>query len=211
MQPENHPFSKYTKIIAIIVLVGIVPALSFYIGTQFQTTVDVISAEPPKHPVADYSEYYFPLATTKTFVSKSLGISFEYNPSDWNVESDANETVVLKGLGEYKDDLIDIKKRTVPFTIDDVKFGPTSFSYDEGAGVWMIDPPESGVDGSNTRAKEAVAVMTTQSGIPVYPSTGRWKTYVLPIADQTMISVHITGSGITEPLDPITRSIKKLD
>ena len=46
MARNQKPFST-TKLIAIVLLIGIIPALSFYIGKEFQSTVNVLENEQP--------------------------------------------------------------------------------------------------------------------------------------------------------------------
>jgi hypothetical protein len=36
----------YSKLLAIVFFLGVMPALSFYIGMQYQATVDVVSQSP---------------------------------------------------------------------------------------------------------------------------------------------------------------------
>ncbi|MBY0538450.1 hypothetical protein K2P47_03575 [Patescibacteria group bacterium] len=36
----------YSKLLAIVFFLGVIPALSFYVGMQYQATIDVVSQAP---------------------------------------------------------------------------------------------------------------------------------------------------------------------
>ena len=47
MQPETFQHISAVKIVAIIICCGIIPALAFYIGTQYQISTQEINGEIP--------------------------------------------------------------------------------------------------------------------------------------------------------------------
>lgn len=67
------PLSRF---LAVVLFVGIVPVLSFYIGVQYEKTVDVISRIPT--PAVSSANTTGSMATWKTFTSTSLGFSIRH-------------------------------------------------------------------------------------------------------------------------------------
>ncbi len=85
-------------------------------------------------------------------------------------------------------------------TTTDNKFGEVSYFYDNSAGGWMTI-------GNDGITKPASASYYTVSGLPVFMGTNRWKTTIVPLSTTKFLVIHITGSGWTAVVDPLTKTV----
>lgn len=141
------------------------------------------------------------------------GISFS-EPSNWDITSNTGEAVLLKQVsGDWAGDTIDVSYVTGEvITTTDSKFGSVTYYFDKGSGDWMkigqsertgeIETPIPA-----TRYAEYPYVANT---FPVFTGTSRWLTLIVPLSHKTFLKLHITGSGQTQPLKDLLRSIKKI-
>lgn len=138
---------------AIILFVGVVPALSFYIGTQYTEIRQVFG---------DRSQSTVSVDTTsnKTIISEKYGFSFSY-PSDWDIvfQDDGWWTppAILADINLQSQD----KKHIVRFFPTDVNNLGYSFYchfylYDSNANHWKKQEPEEESD-YYSHCSEAVA------------------------------------------------------
>jgi len=147
------------------------------------------------------------------FTDESFGFSFTY-PAEWKLSG--ADGIVFHNLGPYKDkdgngDTMTIRRMEGDsVTVQDAKFGDTMMYFDDQKNTWMIQQPDQNSSNGYTTVK-AVPATTTLSGLPVFNSTGRWKTVIIPLSHQRFLVVNMTGSGWTAGLDPFVKTIRMPD
>jgi len=143
------------------------------------------------------------------YTDEEFGFSFYY-PKLCQLSEKAS-SISLKGVNPYGDpygDWITITKYTGQRVEDsDAKFGKVAYYYDEDKKQWMKDAEtdyESGV-----LPTEAGAY--TISGLPIFSGVGRWATRIVALSTDKFLIINITGSGWTRILDPLTKTVIKID
>ncbi|MEI7512675.1 MAG: Gmad2 immunoglobulin-like domain-containing protein [Candidatus Uhrbacteria bacterium] len=148
-------------------------------------------------------------AKIQKFTDDSFGFSFNF-PSEWKLAD--SDGIVFQNLGPYKADgqgdaLTVRRMEGSSVTVQDAKFGDTMMYFDENKKRWMIRQPDQKSQSDYTTV-EAVPAYKTLSGLPVFSSTGRWKTVIIPLSHKRFLVVNMTGSGWTDGLDPFVKTIR---
>ncbi len=127
-------------------------------------------------------------------------------------EIEGGQIAQLSSLGgEYPEDIISVSYRVRElFEDSDAKFGPFQLRYSEKKQCWeTYTTSGKGVIGDVTFiCTEPVGY--TDAGLPIFVSTLRWKTYVIPIDKDKFVKLNISGSGSTKPLEDIVKSVHKI-
>lgn len=148
-----------------------------------------------------------------TYTDSEFGFAFSY-PRTWSRGEPDRYGEILLGLPEDSrgyGDAISVRTIIGPQArVEDAKFGPTTLWYDESEGRWMIGMG-SDIEGiSESEARPATPAFLTDSGLPVFSSTGRWATYIIPLSHERFLILNIGGSGDTEPLAPFAKTFMKV-
>lgn len=158
---------------------------------------------------------YSPISDSdvNTIIKNNWGVSFTKS-SDWNVTSNTSEQLNLEQVsGEWTGDKIDISYISgTNITTTDAKFGSVTYYYDENSQRWM-KIGQSEKTGDTQSPVPAIAYNEypqTVDGLPVFVGTNRWLTLIVPLSHKTFLKLHITGSGQTQPLKDLLRTIKKI-
>ncbi|MBU1015450.1 hypothetical protein KKI17_03425 [Patescibacteria group bacterium] len=149
-----------------------------------------------------------------TIVKTEWGVSFTKS-AEWEITSNTSEKIELKQVsGEWIGDRMDITFLTgISITTDDAKFGSITYYYDEDSQRWMKRGSaleyETGSD-SSIPATPYAGYPSTEDGLPVFPGTTRWATFIIPLSHTTFLKLHITGSGSTQSLEDMLRTVRTL-
>ncbi|MDP4007543.1 MAG: SoxR reducing system RseC family protein [bacterium] len=148
-----------------------------------------------------------------TYNKPEWGISFR-KPANWETISDTNEKIELEQTsGEWVGDRMDISFLTgSTITTDDAKFGSLTYYYDENSERWMRQGSAleyEGVAGPVPAAPYS-DYSYTEDGLPVFVGTTRWATFIIPLSHTSFLKLHITGSGYTQPLRDMLRTVRTL-
>jgi hypothetical protein len=158
----------------------------------------------------DYSDNLFTINSAvnqNNIITKNdWGVSFT-KTSDWDIVTNTSSEVSLKqNAGQWVEDIIKINYVSGQSITDtDAKFGNITYYYNGSSNQWMKTTNENGA---------VTSIATTSSytvdGFPVFPGTGRWKTYIIPTSHTTFIKLNIGGSGYSQPLTDLVQTIKKI-
>lgn len=153
------------------------------------------------------------------YTDATYGFSLYY-PSAWkitpkNQNGGYNDIGVINfdNIGPNKDDSIDITvQEGNQVTTTDSKFGTIHYSYDSKIGGWtMMGSADIGVGGpgslSETIPQPAKILYNTPSNLPVFAGTTRWKTNIVALSTTKFLVIHITGSGWSTVVDPLTKTV----
>ncbi len=148
----------------------------------------------------------------QTYTDNSFGFSFSY-PTEWKL--DTSDGIVFRNLGPYKTenegDILSVRRMEgSSVKVQDAKFGDTTLYFDENQNQWMVTQPDPAGSSDYTTVR-AVPVYTTPSGLPVFNSTGRWKTVIIPLSHKRFLVVNMTGGGWTSGLDPFVKTLREPD
>lgn len=156
---------------------------------------------------------YSTVSDSNTITKNSWGVSFTKS-SDWNVTSNTNEQINLDQVsGEWIGDKIDISYVSgTNITTTDAKFGSVTYYFDENSQRWMKigQSEKTGDTESPVLATTYTEYPYTTDNYPVFVGTNRWLTLIVPLSHKTFLKLHITGSGQTQPLRDLLRTIKKI-
>ncbi|MDB5254907.1 MAG: hypothetical protein JWL92_283 [Candidatus Nomurabacteria bacterium] len=145
-------------------------------------------------------------------VKTPWGVSF-YKGTTWNITTTTNSEVILtQTTGEWKGDTITIDYvPATSVTSEDAKFGNISYSYDESKQGFISTSNISGEKSTTaTGPVPAIVVAHTADNLPVFPGTKRWLTYIVPLSHTTFLKLNITGSGNTDALKELIKTVKKV-
>ena len=210
---SNRGFSTLLAIgiIAVLVVVvggGILAYQYYYIAEieqpKIQTPTTEISETKTLTPQTESSIW-------KKYIDGNFGYSFYY-PKTWKVSSTDNRVMIIN-FGPTKNDpspdSISISEiQDSKAFVTDSKLGNTTLYYDDNSKQWMKTSPGAG---ELYETKPAKVALNTISGLPVYSSTGRWKTVIVPLSHTKFLIVNITGSGYTTALDLLASAITETD
>lgn len=155
-----------------------------------------------------------PMPSSDTVTRTDWGISFTKG-SNWFITSNTSDQLELKqisGLGNG--DTINIKYiNGEKITDQDAKFGDITYWYDTSAGKWV----RAGRINEITGVMEPSVVDATPQfyntyitgNFPVFLGTGRWLTYIVPLSSSFFLKFNITGSGYSQPLTDLVKSVKQ--
>jgi len=139
-------------------------------------------------------------------------ISFK-KQSNWSITNNVPMQMELKQVsGKWKDDIITIQYVAGDKITDkDAKFGDITYWYDQSKGEWM----RTGRTDERTGATEPAVVKAipqfyVAGNMPVFLGTGRWLTYIIPLSYTSFLKFNIIGSGYTQPLTDLVKTISKL-
>lgn len=143
----------------------------------------------------------------KVFTDSNFGYSFYY-PKTWKVTSTATSVKIIS-FGPtrndgYPDSISISEIQDSKVVVIDSKFGNTTLYYNNNLNQWMKTSPGAG---DLYETKPAKIAFNTISGLPVYSSTGRWKTVIIPLSHTKFLVINITGSGYTTALDLLASAI----
>jgi hypothetical protein len=153
--------------------------------------------------------------STDTVTRTDWGISFTKG-SNWSVTVNAPDQLELKQMsGEGIGDIITIKYITgEKITDQDTKFGDITYWYDTSdtsASKWKW--VRAGRMNELTGVMEPSVVDAAPQfyipvNLPVFLGTGRWLTYIFPLSSGSFLKFNITGSGYSQPLTDLVKTIK---
>lgn len=126
--------------------------------------------------------------------------------STWSTQGNTDSQIVLEETsGINKGDKITITQITSnSITDEDAKFGTVTYQYN----LPIISPynPNAWV-----KIKEGNMMATKpefyQEKLPVFLGTGRWLTYIIPLAPYSILKFNINGSGNTQALTELVKTI----
>ena len=168
----------------------------------------------PANPSAPAAVTTMPSDTVialQKFTDEDFGFAFSF-PAEWRL--DTSDGLEFRNLGPYKTegegDRISIRRiEGQKVVVEDAKFGPTTLYFDENRSQWIMEAEDAETNVLAT--KPAVQAGTTLSGLPIFNSTGRWKTVIVPLSHKRFLVVNITGSGWTAGLTPFVQTIRSKD
>ena len=149
---------------------------------------------------------------TAKYTDKELNFSFYYLKSSEISESKPSEyfpegDIYLTKVGPSDDIIIITKYIGQRVENYDAKFGRIAYYYDEDKEQWMKDVDtdyESGISPTEPSSY-------TISGLPIFSGVGRWATRIVALSTDKFLIIKITGSGWTGILDPLTKTVVKID
>lgn len=149
------------------------------------------------------------LIDENTVTKKEWGISF-VKTSEWKIINITNKILLKPGPDQGDGDEITIEYFTGDrITDSDAKFGEITYFYDNTKKEWMrTDTMEGEGISPNTSPINATIAFKTDSGLPVFNGVGRWKTYIIPLSTNTFVKLNILGSGDTQALTELTKTLK---
>jgi hypothetical protein len=179
--------------------------------SQMSYILKTLKINTPVSPVTSNSQ------TTNTIDENTItksdwGVSFA-KTSDWNITGNAaSEVKLTEASGEDAGDTMTIDYVSGQNIMDtDAKFGTITFSYDETKQIWVETDNEEGEGVSpHTTPVAATTTIYTTDNLPVFTGTGRWLTYIIPISHTTFLKLNITGSGSTQALEDLVKTLKKI-
>jgi hypothetical protein len=197
---------KGLKIVLIVVVIALVGTITYLAFTRKQETLSQFLNSGDN--LVDLSDW---------------GISF-IKPSGWDVtattsvaqpftrgpEVQIEQMQLTQVSGENKGDIITIQYiQGSKITDSDAKFGDISYWSDKTNGKWMVEGISdlNAMDGP-TSTREASPQFTVGK-IPVFLGRSRWLTYIMPLNQFLFLKLNITGSGATQPLTDLVKSIKE--
>ncbi len=183
-------------IIAVIAFLLLKPKTTVPTDTSNVSTVPGTSADttPKGDPVSKWN------------------ISF-YKGTTWNITTNTNNLIVLtQTSGEWKGDIITLEYVSGPsVTSEDSKFGNITYSYDEVKQSFVSTSNISGEHvTTSTGPVPAVIAAYTADNMPAFPGTKRWLTYIVPLSHTSFLKLNITGSGNTDALKELIKTVKKV-
>lgn len=156
---------------------------------------------------------YIAVSDSNTITKNNWGVSFTKS-SDWNVTSNTNEQINLGQVsGEWTGDKIDISYVSdTNITTTDAKFGSVTYYYDTTNQQWMKigQSEKTGDTESPVPATTYTEYPYTADNFPVFVGTNRWLTLIVPLSHTTFLRLHVTGSGQTQPLRDLLRTVRKI-
>jgi hypothetical protein len=159
-----------------------------------------------------------PASTSQTIsdnliIKKGWGVSFAKDASyevvrtfpRTNFEPSPNTLYLYEPNNEERI-TIDYISGGTAITTADSKFDYTTIRFDETSQRWTKETTENG----NVTIVPAKESFYTPDNLPVFITSGRWLTYIIPLSHTTFIQLNITGSGVTLPLTDLVKTIRKL-
>lgn len=143
-------------------------------------------------------------------IKKDWKISF-IKPSGW-MKIDADNKIVLKYVGvqnEIGDTMTIQYVSGDKITDTSGKFGPVTYYFDTSTSKWMRSSPDERTGDATEIVVPAVPILTI-NGLLVFSGTSSWLTYIIPLSHTTFLKLNISGSGNTQPLTDLLRTIKKI-
>jgi len=211
---SNRGISTLIAIVIILLLVvvvggGILAYRYYYITgkeqPKIQTPAPITEKEQPKiqtpAPITENSNW-------NMYTDSNFGYSFYY-PKTWKVSfTDTDVTITNFGPTANDDknpDRITISEvQDSKVVVRSVKFGNTTLYYDNNSNQWMETSPN---EKESYETGPAPIEFKTISGLPVYFSTGRWKTVIIPLSHTKFLVLNISGSGYKTALDLLASTI----
>lgn len=137
------------------------------------------------------------------------GVYFEKG-NDWKVKSnDASQVALEQVAGGFIGDVMIISfVSAASLTDTDAKFGSVTYSFDSQKGEWMKTSNEVEAPAGPTIATPD---SYTSDNLPVFRGTQRWRTYIIPLSEDSFIKMNITGSGNYEALDKLVKTLRKIN
>jgi hypothetical protein len=212
--------NKNNSLVAILLVIVIV--LLGYIAFKPKDTATVASLPSTQTPTGQTTTInnpngtdYQPGKTTNkpadpNLVTKSdWGVSLT-KASGWALTSNTSGKVLLTEVSQPGDEIsVDYVSGTT-ITDTDSKFGSITYLYDSTKQMWMETDNEEGEGVSpHPTPVQAIAVMYTADGLPVFKGTARWETFIVPLSHTTFLRLNIGGSGYSQPLNDLVKTIKK--
>jgi hypothetical protein len=143
------------------------------------------------------------------YTDEEFGFSFYY-PRSFKISSSHEffeGDIFLTNVGAYNDVIIIIKKLGPRVEDFDAKFGKVAYFFDESKNQWMEEEyTEFGMSISPIKPSSY-----TISGLPIFPGKGRWETNIVALSTNKFLIINISGSGWTEILDPLTKTVIRTD
>ncbi len=198
------------------IVIGIIAVLVVVVGSgilAYQYSY-ITKKEQPKiqTPTTEIPETETPALITessnwKKYTDSNFGYSFYY-PKTWKV-SYTESRVTITNFGPTRNEsgsasISFLEVQDSKAFVTDSKFGNTTLYYDDNSKQWMKTSPGANEEYETKPAKVA---FSTISGLPVYSSTGRWKTVIIPLSHTKFLVANITGSGYTAALNLLTSAI----
>ena len=149
---------------------------------------------------------------TIRYIDQEFGFSFEH-PKSFTVSLEPpfgysqSDSIFLSNVNsdDIYDRIIITKYTGDRVTDNDAKFGSITYFYDQELRQWMGEYNTDGKQGTFPIEPQ----FYTAGNLPVFAGISRWKTNVVALAQDKFLLVNITGSGFTDPLDPLTKTIRK--
>jgi len=139
----------------------------------------------------------------KKYTDDANGFTVSY-PAEWKLDETTGD-LKFTNLGPDGGDFITIKRVIGASVTDrDSKFGDTTLRFDDKSQQWMVKAPDENEDYVE---KARTPDMMTDTGLPVFGSTGRWATYIVALSHTKFLVVNISGSGWTNGIQPFVKTI----
>ena len=181
---------------------------------HFEGTDNFDSLEKVFGRVVD-SLAYGPVLDSNVIVKNAWGVSFSKS-QDWEVTSNSDKEVILRqSSGEWVGDIINISYISAPeITSVDSKFGSVTYYFDEKRNQWMVIDQREGKPSTNNGDPSPSPVSLDHvllvDNLPVFSGSERWMTFIVPLSHTTFLKLNITGSGQTQPLQDLLKTVKKI-
>jgi hypothetical protein len=145
-------------------------------------------------------------------MDREFGFAFDY-PQSWDVQVEGNGNTTVKNLGDDNQGTITVQKiSNRKITNTDSMIGSVTYFFDTVTSSWMVtdsrDNPATGEKGPRTF--EALPQDSTSTGLPIFLGTGRWKTVIIPLAEEKFLLINIIGDKDTTPLTPLSHTVRKI-
>ncbi len=145
--------------------------------------------------------------------SSEWGVQFK-KETDWDITEQSRDAVVLKKRSGFDSgDRITVTFSSgTAMTDTDAKFGPVTYFYaatgPNGANWYRKRGDE--MTGDTETVTLATPAAYTADGMLAFLGTSRWKTYIVPLSKTHFMKINITGSGKTDALDVLLKTVKKI-
>ncbi len=183
-------------------LIGLVFLILILLGGWYLVSYQAQKAKETQEAIADGTLIF----------KKEWGVSFAKNAKYVVAENSSARVLLNEPIEEERISIEYVTGDRV--ATQDAKFGPTTIWYDEQTEKWMRQS-ESLINGAFHDAAgplpsaPAEPNFYTADNLPVFQVTGRWLTYIVPLSHTTFLKMNITGSGVTQPLEVLAKSLKK--
>lgn len=211
--------NKNTWIVFIIIIIIAIGAYSISKHNKDMTPTDAVSSETSGTGTTSTTGTKTGTATTGSNAAVNVITNNDWKIAftkavDWTLTpmTDKNKQILSDVAGDGKGDSIIIQYVTGDKITDtDAKFGSITYYYEKSTGKWMeTDNAQTNSANVFTTPAPAKVVTYTADKLPVYAGTTRWLTYIVPLSNNTFLKLNITGSGATQPLQDLIKTVHKI-
>ncbi|MBI4085420.1 MAG: hypothetical protein HY432_02880 [Candidatus Liptonbacteria bacterium] len=228
---NNKGFLDASAIIGLTLGLITILFISYYIvrkSPRFQNSPTADFGKGTGSQIKPADKPFDPLYGMKQYADSDFGFSF-WHPASWQIKETSFQSDRFSGgkvvktllVGEEGDIYIYeffSQKGTITDNPGAAPFPPISYSWNAGAGKWMVSWPEGAPTGESGATTTAPLKNRTISGLPILGSPSRFDTNIIPLDKNNFVIVSDRGGAnadylartITEAGADVDRSVQSV-